>query len=1166
MSDPGGPIARATRTQRAASAPGSSAWVGASAGSGKTKVLTDRALRLMLAGARPGRILCLTFTKAAAAEMANRIVEKLAAWATAPEYEVRAALEALDGARPDDATLLLARSLFAAVVDTPGGLKVQTVHAFCQGALERFPVEAGAPPGFEALDERAAADLLSDARDRMLRRIMAGDADDALVAALDRMTLRGGAERLDEVMSALLAERARIAALGGPEGAVEAAVAALGFTDETAAATAPQAALILPETVEAELRRIAAALAGGKKTNQTRAAAIGNWLALPSAERAPEAATLFSAFFTKAGEGDPLAETRIADKAVRDANPWFDEAYFALLDFLAERRDVLRCAECALDTTAAIRLAATIGERYAALKATRAALDFDDLILKTRDLLLSDGGAGWALYKLDQGIDHILVDEAQDTNPEQWQVIHALGDEFFRSWDEDDRTLFAVGDPKQSIFSFQRADPVEFENSRRRFQRAAVEAAQPFEDASLEVSFRSVQSVLDVVDQVFAGPPATDGLSPDGLPPRHSAAREGQPGLVELWPLTPAEKPDRADPWTPVLAYPESGESAETRLAEAVAAKIAGLIADPAERVGHTPDRPGGRPIRAGDVMVVVQSRREFGDALARALKRKGVATAGVDRMRLSRQLVVRDLMALAQAAILPEDDLTLACLLKSPLGGLSEEELFRLAHGRKRQPLWRRLKQAAAAGGAAAAAWDLLDEAMRRADFSPPFDFYHWALGPRFGRAKLVAAMGEAALDPIDEFMSLALRYGAERPASLTGFLAWIDRESVEIKRESDGASGGVRLLTAHAAKGLQAPIVFLPDTTRSPPADSLKLYWTDAERGRAPILGPSRGDRAPAVVDALAAERARRQGQERHRLLYVAMTRAEDRLYVAGWESGKPNDDSWHALVSDGFERLEGVEARPCDFSDQPIRVFGETGPRLVPSTPEQTPEGVVDLPSWWTLPLATPPPAIAMGRAPSRAVTDGDAVDDVAALSPLARRRGRAAEARRFGRGLLIHRLLERLPATPEPERLRVGRAFIARAAADLAPDEAAGLLDATLSLIVDPEFAAVFGLDALAEAPIAGEIAGRRHAGVIDRLSVGADRVLIVDFKTNRPPPAAVEATPAAYLEQMALYRALARQAFPGRAIDLALLWTAIPRLDRLDDGLLDAFAPGEQPAH
>lgn len=1168
------PVAQASRDQAIVSDPGASAWVDASAGAGKTKVLTDRALRLMLAYNAPDRILCLTFTKAAAAEMANRIVRELAAWATAPADGLARALLDLTGRRPGDGMLARARALFAAVVDAPGGLKVQTVHAFCQSALERFPIEAGAPPGFAALDERGQADLMTEARDRTLAAAMAADPVAPLARALDRMALRGAEDALDAILRDLLSERARLKALGGADGAAAAVFAMLDIADEAAADAALTGPIDPPADIVAGLGRLAEAYADGRSEDVTKHGQIAGWLALSPTERKSRLSELLAAFFTENGDGD--ARSRAATAGVKKANAWFDAVHGEMLAYVEALRDDVRRATSALDTVAAVRLAADVEARYERMKRTRAALDFDDLILMTRDLLQSDGGAGWALYKLDQGVDHILVDEAQDTNPEQWQIVHALAGEFFQTDGADDRTVFAVGDPKQSIFSFQRADPNEFARSKAHFEAAAAAAKRMFHPRPLAVSFRSVPAVLHAVDATFAATAAAEGLAPDNAPPEHTAARTGLPGRVEFWPLTEPATEAKGDIWDPLTDYPEGDAKAEVRLADDVANEIAALIADPDARVGATAERPQGRRIVASDVMVVVQHRAPFADALARALKARNVATAGVDRMRLSRQLAVRDLMALAQAATLPEDDLAVACLLKSPLCNLTESTLFDLAYGRGRLPLWLKLKQAATAPGAAAnvaAAWTLLRDAMAQADFRPPFDFFQWALGPMQGRARLIAAMGAAVADPIDEFVALALRYAGERPASLTGFLTWVDRDQADVKRELEGPAAGVRLLTAHSAKGLQAPVVFLPDTARAGGGRPRRLFWPSTAAGPTPLLGAARQKLDCAAV------RQRRQTQEaadaaeRRRLLYVAMTRAEDRLYVVGWRQGRGRSPGcWHELVEDGFARLRD---RFGDMVREALADDGDGPPRLVFDDPGAYGEtaGDADIvaapagdrpsrPDWLDRPA---PRSVGADRtlAPSTAAAN-DGETSPPALSPLARGLRRADAAVRFGRGLLIHKLLERLPAVTSADRRRVGAAFLDRAA-DLPPSERDRLLAAVTDLLDAPVFGAVFAPETLAEAPIAGEIGGRRYAGVIDRLALGPDRALIVDFKTNRPPPQGPDGTPPAYLRQMALYRALARQAFPNRTVATAILWTEAPRLDPLADALLDPFAPDAETA-
>lgn len=1153
------PTESAARSQRIVSTPTLSAWVSASAGSGKTKVLTDRALRLMLAGAGPDRILCLTFTKAAAAEMANRIITRLSLWAAASQDDLRKDLASMGAFNPPTEILARAATLFATVVDAPGGLKVQTVHSFCQSALERFPVEAGVPPGFAALDERASAELLRAARDGALHDILGGTAQNPKLApALERLARRGNAEAFDELLTALLAERARIEHLGGPDAAITAVLDTLGLDEDTAD---PQAAIEAiatpPPDIETELRRLMTAWLDGTKTDKGKGDALDAWLASDLETRSAKRQSLFGAFFTASGEGGPYA--RAATKGVLDANAWFADVHTDCFDWVTTARERLWAAECAADTAAAIRLASAIGARYTRAKRVAAGLDFDDLILKTRDLLEADSGAGWALYKLDAGIDHILVDEAQDTNPEQWAIVHALAEEFYRDGSDMGRTLFAVGDPKQSIFSFQRADPAEFAKSRQHFKTMAEGAGQEFEDRSLDVSFRSVPAILQAVDATFAAPEAFQGLSPDGAPPEHISARPGLPGRVELWPIFgKPDKEDKPDRWTPLKAYPDASASAEAGLAARIADKIESLLNNPAERLPPGPSAPEGRRIHASDIMVVVQTRTAFGDLLGRALKAKNIATAGVDRMRLTRQLAVRDLMALGAVAILPEDDLSLAVLLKSPLIGLDEEALFHLAYNRRDQPLWRRLEERAAEPDSLyASAWAFVAEALRRADFAPPFDFYQWALGETQGRARMIAAMGEAARDPLDAFMSLALAYAEDNAPSLQGFLGWIERDQVEIKRQLEEGASGVRILTSHAAKGLQAPVVFLPQTRRGPSNYTLGLFWTDTTKGSAPILGPSRKALDPIAVQALRAAREQRQDEERRRLLYVAMTRAEDRLYVCGWAT-KLNAEklslTWHGLIEAGLQRITGVTEHPVDFADAPMLVHDAPGDGASVDA-----VGAVDatapahaLPHWWGKPFAAPPRAPDI-KAPSKLVPDAQA-DMTPVLSPLDWGQKAERTATRFGRGLMIHRLLERLPAMAIAKREAAAARFLARADG-VSQVEQKAILDAVMRVLNDPEFGDIFAAEALAETPIAGIINGQPIAGVIDRLLVTNDAVLIVDYKSNRPPPATADATPVEYLAQMAVYRDLAAQAFPGRDVKAALLWTEAPRLVALPDNLI-----------
>ncbi len=1155
------PISLATLSQQSVANPKISAWVDASAGSGKTKVLTDRVLRLMLAHQAPEKILCLTFTKAASAEMTNRVTSRLAGWSTAEDQTILEQLRAIGETDSSEKMIKRARTLFARVIDAPGGLKVQTVHSFCQSALERFPAEAGVPPGFHTLDERTANNLLREARDYTLRSIMAGNQTTLIAQALDQLVIRGEAETLDNLLQAFLSERARIGELGGWDNALKASLSFFGFAEEAEAVTSASLGSIPPQ-IERNLHRIGEALTGGGKTDEARASEINEWLSLPIEERSEATKLIFSAFFTGAGEESPRSKP--ATKNVLSAHPWFADVYSEASEFFFNARERMRLAERALETAAALRVSGAVADRYDLMKLARSALDFDDLILSTRDLLQKNGGAQWAALKLDQGIDHILVDEAQDTNPEQWQVVRALADEFFQADTNPERTFFAVGDPKQSIFSFQRADPRAFGEVREHYEAMAKESGRNFESRPMPVSFRSVPAVLRVVDATFSGH-TSSRVTLDNSSIQHFAARGALPGQVELWPPVPSLEVETTDPWIPLKSYPEVVSSPVTQLAAVVAGEIKRLIDDPNI---HLPERPGQEQrgqktrIKASDIMIVLQQRRPFGDAITKALKELGVATSGLDRMRLADQLVVQDILNVARVALLPEDDLALACILKSPLVGFTEEDLFRLAHNRGHLSLWQQLKREASKGETLASkAWSFVANALARADTNSPFDFFHWVLGPMNGRARLIAAMGDGVIDPIQEFLSLAIQYSEEIGPDLTGFIAWIERDATEIKRELEGIGNSVRIMTAHAAKGLQAPIVFLPDAIRAPAQDRVRLYWTRNQGLAVPILGATSAKKNPSIIQTLVDEQVNLQAEERRRLLYVAMTRAEDRLYVMGWNNRKSAPtETWHELVKTGMTtNFTELEKRRVDYSDEPILIYREgEEEKLEIHAPEKKTEAITQLPlpNWAVTPITAINPDIIY--APSGHIVD-EQEETRAGISPLATQDRSSSQNSRFGRGLLIHKLLERLPNLTLSQREPAGKLFLRRSGR-FNDDEANTILRRVLSIIEDPTFGAVFHADALAETPIAGFINGMRFAGVIDRLIVTEDLVQIVDFKTNRPPPLDPETTPKEYLKQMAIYRELAKQAFSGKEILTGILWTEAPRLDVLKDNQLDAFTP------
>jgi len=1125
--------------QRSASDPLSSVWVGASAGSGKTKVLTDRVLRLLLSGTPPERVLCLTFTKAAAAEMANRIHDKLSLWATVSDERLAEELRALIDRDPDAETTDAARRLFARVVDCPGGVKILTIHSFCQSLLRRFPIESGLPPGFDIVDERSAAQRLAEARDAVLRIGRArpdGDVGRAVASLTGDLTADAFAALTGEIAK----ERGRLSELFATRGGIAGALAtvrdALGVGEGETVASLLAAAVA--EGDEPALRAAVAALSRGSDADDKRGIAIQRWLDADLDTRAARFDDWRAIFLTDKGTPRKTLITAPAAKTDTSAKP----ALEAEAERLVAVVDRMKSVSVAASTAAFLIVAGAILERYEAGKRASSLLDFDDLIHRALGLL-ADGRVPWVLYKLDGGLDHILIDEAQDTNPDQWKIVERLADEFFAgegATRNAERTLFVVGDDKQSIFSFQRADPAEFARMRRRYEAMAEAAKKPWHPVDLDISFRSTATVLRVVDEVFKRPDARDGvIAVDADPMRHRPFRAGHAGLVELWPLLEPAEEEETEAWSPPITRSRA-DAPDARLADVIAATIGDWI----RRGEILPAR--GRPVRPGDVMVLVRRRSGFVVDLVRALKARNVPVSGVDRMVLRTQLAVTDLLALASFLLLRDDDLTLACVLKGPLVGMSEEELLDLAVPRS-GTLWRELNERSEPRRRPIRDW--LERLLSRSDFAPPHEFFAGVLAAPCpadpegsGRRAIIARLGPDALDPLEEFLAATLLFERAEPPSLQLFQAWMNASETEVKREMERGADAVRIMTVHGSKGLQAPIVFLPDTTTKPVIGP-PVLWPDGEGPDVPLFAPRR-DREEALCAAARARANQRRDREYRRLLYVALTRAEDRLYICGrlGKRGEAPEDSWYRLV----ERAMGDFAPAVDFDFAALspRGWAGTGRRLID---EQTAPPKMDdagsrvdeldlAPAPWFRDPAPPEPAPSRPLTPSRPDEDEPAV-----RSPV----DPEGDGRRFQRGLLIHRLLQTLPDLPPESREAACRRFLARPVHDIDVEHQEALVRETMAVLNHPDLTPLFGPGSRAEAPIVGVVGDRAVSGRIDRLTVTGDEVLLVDYKTNRPPPRRAEDVPQVYRAQMDAYAAVLAGIFPGKRVRRLILWTDGP---------------------
>ncbi|WBU60042.1 double-strand break repair helicase AddA [Paracoccus albus] len=1108
------PADDATLRQITAADPAKSTWLTANAGSGKTRVLTDRVARLLLEGTRPERVLCLTYTKAAATEMQNRLLKRLGEWAMLPDEALAKALAELGVSGVPD--LASARRLFALAIETPGGLKVQTIHSFCAALLRRFPLEAGVPHGFAELDDRSASLL----RDEILQEMAAEN-----VPEIRDITAIHSGERLDT----LLAQLSRGVLPDDAEAKLrEASGLRAGLTERA----------LLAEVFEGDegawIGSFIGALATGGKTDIDLARKLQsvNWNAPDMAGLA----TLEGALLFGSGAGNPFGPKigKIPTRALREGTcaPFMDQ-----FDELISRVTETRPQRIALDfvnrSAALFRFGRAFSRRYQQRKAAAGWLDFDDLITRAGALLSDAAMAQWVLFRLDGGIDHILVDEAQDTSPEQWRVIEHLTAEFTAGQSDRLRTLFVVGDPKQSIYSFQGADIAVFESRRDEFSSAFAAVERPMQRLDLKFSFRSSPAILSAVDATFADD-AGKGL---GQASHHRAFLGERPGRVDIWPeIAPADDPDETAWEDPVDQL--APDAAPTLLAEEIARQLKGML-DPVSGTSIM-TRDGVRPLDAGDILILVQGRQTalFGEII-RASKAADLPVAGADRLKLAAELAVQDIRAMLNFLATPEDDLSLAALLRSPLIGLDEDALFRLAHGRKpREYLWARLR-ASDHQEARELLGDMIDNSQLR-----PFELISRLLGRHGGRERLLARLGPEAEDGIDELLTQALAYERTEVPSLTGFLVWLSADDVEVRRQPGSGAGLIRVMTVHGSKGLESPVVILPDTHKRRSYRPPELL---RPKDGIPMLSGRSGER-PDFAQAEVEEAARLDAEERKRLLYVAMTRAESWLIVASAGDVGAGDESWYSMIREGVARAD-LDKSTFEGGLGPVTrySFGDW-PQAAERKPVQD-TVKQDAPWLWTYPPEQPrrspqKTASALGGAKALPGPDGD--DPHAAML--------------FGTRL--HLLLENLPDLSRDEWTDRSRDLLAGGEGGL-PDsvmldrliyEATAVLDA-------PDLAEVFavpdGATVLSEVETVVNVGTFGPVrGIIDRLIVAPDRVVIIDYKSNATVPDIADKTPEGILRQMAVYRAAIAPLYPDRSVEVGVLWTSLRQLMWLPHALLD----------
>lgn len=1104
-------IAAAQELQRRASDPGHHVWVSASAGSGKTTVLITRILRLLLSGVEPQRILCLTYTKAAAMEMRLRLARVLSEWATVEANQLYEKLTERLGTEPTDEMLKNARRLFAVISDAPDALRIQTIHSFCQSILARFPIEAGIAPGFTALDEYQAAPLMRHA----LEAAWQDKTGDAWQRAKNWCEKRFSMTQLLETLPGLMREfpemQARMQIIGEE----------IYWQETFAQLNAPEDEAGVWTGEFADQKIPVAALRSWQEA--TGSEILAQILAADNAAREKLHDEYLNLFLTR-----EKYEPRAKLMKNKDIAAQVSDAHQSQLqdeqDRIIELYNRLKTQRLAIASAAMGIVVARTEAAYSKIKAERSALDFNDLVQKTHALLASPKMGEWVHYKLDGGIDHVLVDEAQDTAPLQWEVIHHLVAEFFAGSGRNDRerSLFVVGDPKQSIYSFQGADARAFQHLRTVFAERTAEADAKWQDVPLSHSFRTSKNLLSVVDRVFEQDAMRTALQNTADEILHHSIHENRAGQIKIYP--PVAAPPRASS-KGMNDEADENEKQNVTLAREIAATVKSWLTG-ARAIASTD-----QAVQPKDILILLQQRTTLADAVLTALRNEQIPVLGNDRLKLLEATAVADLICFCRFLLLPDDHLNLAQLLRSPLIDLSENELAIIAAKRdKNTGLWQALQKSPQNK-----IMDYLKSWLARADLDGAYQILSDILAMpcpagTSGWAAFHARLGHECDDPINELLQLALREGQkDAPLGLQDFVHQLTLCEIEIKREmAQQDENAVRILTVHGAKGLEAPIVILADATELPHESGNKKPRAIRYDKNIPhfLFAP---DKSAAAPDFDRSEVMQMRENEYFRLLYVALTRAKHELHIFGKgnKDGEAKDKGWYAEITRALRDMGADKISDNHFHYGAMDQQGKAAPTAKPQKIENP----------WQVKSLPPAPAVK-----AMAVTEY-----LQQKYPWAEiEHSGAAFARE--KGNIVHRLLELLPGIQIEQQATAAERYITQQLPQLSSAEAQSWAAQCLRILHTAEFAPFFTKAAQAEASISGIWQGTPMTGKIDRFYVDDDTIHILDFKTTAHPPES--GIPATYREQLQIYGAFLTELYPNRCVRAGILWTENLNMDWL----------------
>jgi ATP-dependent helicase/nuclease subunit A len=868
------PDKKFSKEQLEASNPSDNIWVQANAGTGKTKVLVHRLLRILFRNGQyddklASGILCLTYTNAAAGEMRNRVLDELHKWASATDEQLSELLESVSANNPPTAhDLELARKVFYIYIDNPNMLKIKTIHGFCEEILHRFPIEAGISPTWSLISGAPQTVLLDQAFNRMVKNSVndISDVKNTMNAFYKIIDIRSE-YFLNELRELLLAHYRSFFQ-------VEDVSAYREYFINTIADVLN---VKNPLDMSLDIKQLTTIINYAKQLEKASKKPAQYILNIINTTQQYIDNTIN---FEKYKELYLTKENEIAKKFLQD-EVFKQEAFrvYEIQQYLLNK-DIFQ------NTVALFDLSMNFANEYKKIKQEHNLLDFEDLILYTQKLFEKPDVMGWVLSQMDVSLSHILVDEAQDTSPGQWNILRALAGDFFAEGDTaNNRSLFVVGDTKQSIYGFQNADPRAFAASRQAIADQIKNNYRTIKEVSLDQSFRSTKPILDTVDCFFDCPDIIKET--DFYNNKHKCHRINAQGLVEI------HNTFKCD---------ETGTAKNKLYVNMLADKIEHLVRQ--------------ENVIPKDIMILVQKRSAFVDLLSTALKKRGIDIAGNDRIKLPEFSAIKDMLHLIRFCTDNKNDYSLCCVLKSPFYKLKERDIFnicKIKNSDKSLTVFDVLKDVYPD------VYNDLSDMINQSKSLAPYSFFTYVLNKNNNRQKIISALGKHVIDPIEEFLTMCLAYERTQPGTLYHFLKWFITGDSEIKRDMD-ASQGVRIMTVHGSKGLGSKIVFLIDTLTFPKPNQILNINHLHQNNKYDVWLWKTG--TSAVLDPIIEKNKQDDISEYYRLLYVAMTRAKDDLYIYGCDMDRANEMVWHKQLWNVFG-----SAKELFINEDTIRITNDT-----------------------------------------------------------------------------------------------------------------------------------------------------------------------------------------------------------------------------------------------